>query len=215
MARGPRINTTGVIFHVFARGNNREPVFLESGDFQRFLNNLDRYQDKLRYTLLAYCLLPNHFHLLLRPNKYLMSNVMQVLLTAYTMYFHKRYNRVGHIFQGRYKSIAVEKETYLLELIRYIHLNPVRAGIVESIEQYPWSSYLKYLTTGPGVPTVESSEVLTMYSTDPVKQKQLFIEFTIAGLGVDFDPEQAQIRGVLGSPRFVQEMTKVLRGVRP
>ncbi len=215
MARNPRINTTGVIFHTFARGNNREPVFLESSDYQRFLSNLDRYQKDLGYTLLAYSLMPNHFHVLLRTEKQPLSKILQVLLTAHTMYFNKKHDRVGHVFGGRFKSIAVEKETYLLEVVRYIHLNAVRAGLVERVEEYPWSSYLKYLTAGSGTPFIATSEILTMFSEDPVKQKQLFSEFTLAGLGVDFDPFKKQLRGVLGGARFMQEMTKVLHGVRP
>lgn len=215
MARNPRIDTTGVIFHVFARGNNREPIFLDPSDYQRFVTNLERFRKDLGFILLAYCLMPNHFHILLRTEKQPLSKILQVLLTAYTMYFNKKYDRVGHVFSGRFKSIAVDRETYLLEVVRYIHLNPVRSGIVVRSEEYPWSSYLKYLTVGSGIPHVTTSEILAMYSEDPVKQKKLYTEFTLAGLGVGFDPFKEHTRGVLGSPRFIQEMTKVLKGIRP
>lgn len=214
MARLPRISAEHYFYHVFSRGNNREPVFFESKDYERFLNNLDRYQSLYGYRLYAYCLLPNHFHLLLRPKKAELSTFMQTLMTAYSMYLNKRYNRVGHVFQGRFKSILVEKDPYLLEVLRYIHLNPVRAGLVDRADMYPWSSYLKYLSAGEGIPVIETREVLELFSQDLVKQKQLFREFTEVGLGVDFDPETEQKRGVLGGARFHQGLTKVLKGKR-
>ena len=215
MPRPPRISSKNFFYHVFARGNNREQVFWETADYQRFLKNLELYQEKFGYRLYAYCLLANHFHLLLRPGKISLSKIMQVLMTAYSMYANKKHHRVGHVFQGRFKSIIVEKDTYLLEVLRYIHLNPIRAGIVDRDEEYPWSSYLKYLTAGSEKPTVETAEMLSMFSPDGLRQKRLFVEFTEGGLGQDFDPEQVQIRGVLGSAKFFQSLTRVLKGKRP
>lgn len=215
MPRPTRINGSDLIYHVFARGNNKEEIFFEPGDYQRFLQNLERFREKFRYTLYAYCLLPNHFHLLVRSSNVPLSKMMQVLMTGYTMYIQKKYSRAGHVFQGRFKSIAVEQEPYLLQVLRYIHLNPVKAGLVEWAERYPWSSYTKYLTAKADMPTVETVPVLSMYAKDSLKQKQLFAEFTLAGLGVDFEPEREQVRGVLGSAKFAQRLTKVLGGSRP
>lgn len=214
MARLPRISAEQYFYHVFSRGNNREPVFFESSDYGRFLDNLDRFQPELGFRLYAYCLLPNHFHLLLRPGKVELSKIMQTLMTAYSMYANRKYDRVGHIFQGRFKSIIIEKDPYLLEVMRYIHLNPVRAGLVERVEEYPWSSYLKYMSAGEGVPKIDTSEMLALFSENFVNQKQLFREFVEAGLGVDFDPQRQQARGVLGSARFHQALAKVLKGKR-
>ncbi len=215
MPRTLRMNAKDLLYHVFARGNNREPVFFESGDYQRFLKNIERFRDKLRYTLYAYCLLPNHFHLLLRSGNVPLSKVMQVLITAYTMYVNKKHERVGHVFQGRFKSIVVEKESYLLEVLRYIHLNPVKAGLVDSVGDYPWSSYLKYLAPAGEEPAIETGEILSMFSEDAVRQKNLFVEFTMAGLGVDFEPEREQVRGILGKANFVNAITRRLKGIRP
>lgn len=214
MPRALRINVKDLIYHVFARGNNRDPIFFDSTDFERFLTNLERYREKFTFTLYAYCLLPNHFHLLLRSGKTSLSQIMQALLTAYTMYVNKKYHRVGHIFQGRFKSIVVEKDSYLLQVLRYIHLNPVKAGMVETVEEYPWSSYLKYLTVG-GKPQLKIEEILAMFSQDSVKQKQLFVEFITEGMGVDFEPEREQVRGILGNADFVALLTRRLKGVRP
>jgi REP element-mobilizing transposase RayT len=213
MPRSPRINAKDLIYHVFARGNNRDPIFFDAGDYERFLKNLERYRDKFKFTIYAYCLLPNHFHLLLRPGNVSLSEIMQPLMTAHTMYVNKKYDRVGHVFQGRFKSIVVQKENYLLQVLRYIHLNPVKAGTVEAAEEYPWSSYLKYLTVG-GEPQIDIGEILAMFSDDRMKQKQLFVEFTTEGLGVDFEPEREQVRGILGKAEFVQILTRRLKGVR-
>lgn len=214
MARLPRISAPQYYYHIFSRGNNREPIFFENSDYGRFINNLDRFQQKYRYHLYAYCLLPNHFHLLLRPGKIDLSKIMQTLITAYSMYANKKHHHVGHVFQGRFKSIIVEKDEYLLQVLRYIYLNPVRAGLVNVIEEYPWSSYVKYFVTESKNPIIESEEILQMFSNDHLHAKKLFREFVEAGLGVDFDPEKEQVRGILGKARFRQGLTKVLKGIR-
>lgn len=215
MPRSPRLHTPGLFYHVFARGNNREPIFFEEDNYRRFLVNLERFRCPLNYNIYAYCLLPNHFHLLLQIDKINLSKIMQILLTAYTMYINKKYGRVGHIFQGRFQSIIVEKETYLLQVHRYIHLNPLKAGLVADLKMYPWSSYSHYLSQENGIPLIDTSLVLGMFTQNTLKQKQLFQEFTLAGLKEEFDPLKKQVRGVLGSSKFTQKLTKVLKGVRP
>lgn len=214
MPRPLRINANDLIYHVFARGNNKGPIFFNTGDYERFLNNLELFRDKFKFSLFAYCLMPNHFHLLLRSGKVTISEIMQPILTAYTMYINKKYERVGHLFQGRYGSIVVEKESYLLQVFRYIHLNPVKAGTVATVEEYPWSSYFKYLSPG-GEPQLDTGEILSMFSEDKSKQKQLYVEFTTEGLGVDFEPKKEQVRGILGKAEFVSYITRRLKGIRP
>ncbi|OGG27101.1 hypothetical protein A2960_03100 [Candidatus Gottesmanbacteria bacterium RIFCSPLOWO2_01_FULL_39_12b] len=140
---------------------------------------------------------------------------MQILMTAYTMYINKKYDRVGHIFQGRFQSIIVEKESYLLQVHRYIHLNPLKAGLVNSLQDYPWSSYTSYFTSIDGLPSLDTKGILEMFSPDPARQKQLLHEFTLAGLKEEFNPIKKQIRGVLGSSKFSQKLTRMLKGVRP
>lgn len=215
MARQERLNAHGIIYHVIARGNNKSPVFYDSTDYQRFLANLERFRVEFHFQLYAYCLLPNHFHLLLKTKDVTLSKIMQVILTSYTMYVNKKQNLTGHVFAGRFKNIAVEKESYFLQVLRSIHCNPVKSGLVDRVEKYPWSSYGKYLTLGESVPQVDTDEALGLFSEDRFKQKQLFTEHTISGLGVQFDPEEAQVRGVLGSAVFMQRLTKVRGGRRP
>ena len=131
------------------------------------------------------------------------------------MFLNKKYGHVGHIFQGRFQSIIVEKDNYLLQVHRYIHLNPVKAGLVPKPEDYQWSSYLQYVSNSNHILQVDTSEVLGMTSQDKSKQKLLFQEFTLAGIADDFDPFKKQIRGVLGSSKFNQKLTRVSKGIRP
>lgn len=215
MPRSPRLHAPDLLYHVFARGNNRESIFFEDSDYQRFLSNLEKFRITLEYTIYAYCLLPNHFHILIQVNKINLSKIMQILMTAYTMFINRKYGRVGHVFQGRFQSIIVEKETYLLQVQRYIHLNPVKARLVNRPETYPWSSYNLYFTKGNGFSTINTSVILDMFSNNTVKQKHLFHEFTLVGLKEEFDPVKEQVRGVLGSAKFAQKLTKVLKGIRP
>lgn len=215
MPRSPRLHAPNLLYHVFARGNNRESIFFEDSDYQRFLSNLEKFRISLEYTIYAYCLLPNHFHILIQVNKINLSKIMQILMTAYTMFINRKYGRVGHVFQGRFQSIIVEKETYLLQVQRYIHLNPVKARLVNRPETYPWSSYKLYFTKGNGFSDINTSVILDMFSDNTVKQKYLFREFTLVGLKEDFDPVNEQVRGVLGSAKFAQKLTKILKGIRP
>lgn len=215
MPRSPRIYAPNLIYHLFSRGNNRESVFFERSDYQRFLTNLERFRPTLKYTLYAYSLLPNHFHLLLKAGEVHISKIMQRIMTAYTMYINKKHERVGHVFQGRFGSIIVEKETYLLTVQRYIHLNPVRAGLVSDPKLYPWSSFKRYFLLNGELPQIDRQEILEMFSSDSVKQLKLFYEFTLEGIKEEFNPLTEQRRGILGGSKFIQSLTKVFKGVRP
>lgn len=155
MPRGPRIQFPGGVYHVICRGNNRERIFRDDSDRGRYLRLLRDYRDRWNIVIHAYVLMPNHAHLLIETPARPLGEFMRGLNTAYTMGFNRRHGRVGHVFQGRYKSHLVEKDAYLLELTRYIHLNPVRAGLVDRPERYPWSSYREYIG-GAGEPLVSS-----------------------------------------------------------
>ena len=145
MARRPRIHFPGALYHVVSRGNRRQGIFLDEKDMKKFLSYLVEYKSRRPFRLYAYALMKNHFHLLVEVEAIPLSRIMQSLLFRYTGYFNRRYREVGHLFQGRYKAIVCDKDVYLLELIRYIHLNPVRAKIVKRPEEYLWTSHLSYL----------------------------------------------------------------------
>jgi REP element-mobilizing transposase RayT len=139
MARPLRIEYPGAVYHITSRGNAYQDVFLDDADRERFLEVLKQTVDRFNWLCHAYCLMMNHYHLLIETVDPTLSRGMRQLNGVYTQAFNRRHERVGHLFQGRYKAILVEKETYLLELSRYIVLNPVRAKMVKKPEEWEWS----------------------------------------------------------------------------
>ena len=139
-----RIEIPKTIYHVISRGNNKSNIFLDDKDYNVFLKQLIDVKSEKNFLLYAYCLMPNHFHLLIESIEEPLSNIMQKLLTLYAIYFKSRHDRTGHVFQGRYKAKICDKEEYLFKLMQYIHVNPLRAGIIKDINNYKWSSHLVY-----------------------------------------------------------------------
>lgn len=144
MARKPRIHYDGAIYHVIARGNNRQVVFSTPDDKMKYLELIVKYKQRYNCDILAYTLLDNHLHLLIRINLTPLSKVMQAIQQCYTQYFNRKYNHVGHVFQQRYKAFLCENYRYLVALVVYIHQNPLRAGLFEGID-YLWSSHKEYI----------------------------------------------------------------------
>jgi REP element-mobilizing transposase RayT len=145
MARRPRIIAPGLLYHVIARGNQRRPTFLTPLDYDAYLVRLAAYRERYGVRLFAYCLMPNHVHLLLQTGEPPLPKFMQGLQQSYTQRFNRVHEKVGHVFQGRYRAIVCDRDEYLVTLVRYIHLNPVRAGLVERPEAYPHSGHRAYL----------------------------------------------------------------------
>lgn len=187
MARRPRLFAPGLLYHVIVRGNQRQKTFLNHQDYQAYLDRLAKYRRKYNFPVYAYCLMPNHVHLLVESSDHPLGKFMQGLQQSYSQYFNLRHRKVGHVFQGRYKAIICERDEYLLELIRYIHLNPVRARIVKRPEQYRYSGHRVYLK---GKPT----EVL-----DPIKVLRLlggkgaYSRFVLDGLGEGHKEEYYEV----------------------
>jgi REP element-mobilizing transposase RayT len=144
MARGWRIEYEGAIYHVLSRGNERRDIFRADADRRLFLKTLGDCCDRFDTDPLAYVLMPNHYHLLLKTRRANLSRAMQWFCGTYTRRFNNRSGRSGHLFQGRFKSMLVENDAYAMQLSCYIHRNPLRAGLVERLADYPWSSYLCY-----------------------------------------------------------------------
>lgn len=142
MGRMLRIDLPKTIYHVFSRGNNKNAIFVDDKDYNVFLKQLFEVKSEKDFSLYAYCLMPNHFHLLIETAQEPLSKIMQQLLTLYGIYFNLTYDRSGHVFQGRYKAVICQKEEYLFKLLQYIHLNPLRAGLTKDINNYKWSSHL-------------------------------------------------------------------------
>jgi len=161
-------------------------------------------------------LMPNHFHLLLETTDRKLSEAMQVLLTRYARYFNRKYQRVGHLFQGRYKAILCQKDTYLLELVRYIHLNPVRAGLAEDPIEWDWSSYAAYLGERDS-DWVRTKEVLEYFSKDLVPARRKFVSFMKESKNLEHRLEFYQVKDgrLLGEEEFIEEIKrKVCEPVR-
>ena len=162
MARRPRVFAAGLLYHVIVRGNQRQKTFLSNQDYQAYLARLAKYQRRYGVLIYAYCLMPNHVHMLLESSNEPLSRFMQGLQQSYTQYFNHVHRKVGHLFQGRYKAIVCEKEGYLLTLIRYIHLNPVRARLVQKPEQYQYSGHGVYLR-GEGTEVLDPASGLEWF----------------------------------------------------
>ena len=145
MGRPLRIEFENAVYHITSRGNERKKIYRDDGDKENFLGLLEDYKNRYNFVIHCFVLMDNHYHLVietLRPN---LIKIMHGLNSGYTGYFNKKYKRSGHLFQGRYKAIIVDKENYLLELSRYVHLNPLRAKIINKTKDYKWSSYGGYI----------------------------------------------------------------------
>lgn len=135
MARPLRIEFVGGLYHITSRGNARQHIYFDNRDRTTFLELIDKTRTRFNWYIHAYCLMSNHYHLLIETGTPTLAKGMKLLNGSYTQYFNRKHRRVGHLFQGRYKAILVDKESYLLELARYIVLNPVRASMVRSADQ--------------------------------------------------------------------------------
>lgn len=149
MPRRLRLEASGCLYHVVARGNERRDVFLDDTDRREYLRRLAGYRERFRFEPLAYCLMRNHVHLALRRGPVTVGTIMHALQSSYTQWFNRRRDRVGRLFQGRYYAALVDHDRYLLALLRYIHLNPVAAGICRLPEQYVWSSAAAFVRNDP------------------------------------------------------------------
>ena len=218
--RKPRLEYEGAYYHVIVRGNQRQKVFYETGDFVRYLKYLGETLRERAFKLYAYCLMPNHVHLFLEQRScFPLSRTMQRLQTAYTYFFNKRHHKSGHLFQGRYKSILVDSDTYLLQLVRYIHLNPWRAKLEESFGKYPWSSHSQYLRkVKESLAAVETDSVLKMLSSVKAVARKRYREYMLEGLGEGHRGDLYELRSgrILGDEDFEEEVHRESgSGLRP
>ena len=143
MGRPPRPIADGLVYHALNRGNNRGAVFADAADFQAFLDALAKTKERYPFRLFAYCLMSNHFHLVLAPDAgQSISRIVQSLTVAHTWHYHKRHGTSGHVWQGRFQSPVIETDEHLLTVLRYVEANPLRAGMVSDLASYVWSSYL-------------------------------------------------------------------------
>jgi putative transposase len=142
MPRIARLTMDNTAYHIITRGNQKQCVFRESSDYEKYLYLLQKYKQRFKAKLYCFCLMPNHIHLLMDiPKKTSLNKLMRGLNLSYTLYFNEKYNVVGHLWQDRFKSKVIQKDNYLLQCIDYIENNPIRASLVTQIDIYHWSSY--------------------------------------------------------------------------
>jgi len=157
------------------RGNSGRDIFLDDEDRKRFLYILTNKKKDNEFILYAYCLMSNHLHLILKENKDNISHIMKRINTTYAIYFNKKYQQSGHLFQDRFKSEVIKDEPYLLAVIRYIHNNPLKARLVKLPEDYKWSSYSEYINNRSRL--IAKEDILKLFSKNLPKALSLFIEF--------------------------------------
>src|SRR4030042_1476443 len=201
MARPYRLQAENCLYHIMSRGDDRKKIYTMPNDYGKFLDYVMKAKERYQFYLYAYCLMANHFHLLvetLLPN---ISKIMHYIKGSYTTYYNIRHRRTGHLFQGRFKSIVVDKDAYFLELTRYIHLNPVYAGIVPDPGAYRWSSYRGYVgKKDEFIDKDETRQYLGM-------TRGQYQRFVLEGIKKPKDPLKKVYAGfLLGSVGFIKEM---------
>ncbi|MEA3222339.1 MAG: transposase [Thermodesulfobacteriota bacterium] len=209
MSRPLRIEYAGALYHIIARGNEGRPIYKQEGDYQKFLDTLSELPGRYHAIIHGYVLMGNHYHLLIETPKGNITRVMHFLNATYTGYFNKKYKRVGHLFQGRYKGILIEKESYSVSVSRYIHLNPKRAGLVKRPEEYRWSSYPDYIGKGKKKTWLTCEWILGRYSRDKAKARRRYKAFVEEEFALKETPFDALKKGlILGSDNFIDETKK-------
>ena len=242
MPRGSRLDTPGALHHVMVRGIEGRSIFADDVDRQDWIDRLATIGPETGLSVLAWALLPNHFHLLVRTGERPLATIMRRLLTGYAGGFNRRHKRDGHLFQNRYKSIVVEEEPYLLELVRYVHLNPLRAKIVSTLDRldgYPWTGHSALLGRAPR-PWQAVGEVLGCFGPRSRYTRHRYREYVAEGVAQGLRKELqggglrrsaggwAIVGGlhrgrehgmaderVLGSGAFVEEVHRTVAGQSP
>lgn len=205
MARRPRVHFPGALFHVISRGNQGQSIYKDDEDHRRFQGLLGEVVKRDSITLYAYVLMPNHFHLLLEVSRAPLAKAMQSLLYRYTRHYNQRYRKIGHLFQGRYRAILCDRDSYLMELIRYLHLNPVRAGLISDPRRYRWSSHRDYLR-GKADSGLAVGRGLAMWGTRRGQAMQTYGQFIRDGITDGHRQEYYEVKEqrYLGDEDFVE-----------
>jgi REP element-mobilizing transposase RayT len=206
MGRPLRIEYPGAFYHITSRGNERRSIFRANGDYERFIGYLALATERYGARIHCFCLMPNHYHILLETPRANLRSILHHLNTSYTNYFNTRTGRVGHLFQGRYRAILVNKDSYALELSRYIHLNPVRARIVKGPLHYYWSSYLAYTGKEREWKWLQTEFILGQISVNEREAWRKYQRYVEEGIEKPLeDPLKKTVAStLLGSEEFVE-----------
>ena len=212
MARPLRIELSGGLYHVTSRGDRREAIYFCDEDRLAWLRTLDEVCGRFNWVCHAYCQMTNHYHLVVETPEGNLSQGMRQLNGAYTQFVNRAHKRVGHVFQGRYKGILVEKDCYLLELARYVVLNPIRAHMVNSIHEWPWSSYRATIGDEAKPAWLETNWLLGQFASDKAQAIRGYIDFIRSGIGLPSIWDNLESQIYLGSEAFVSKLKSNVSG---
>jgi REP element-mobilizing transposase RayT len=178
MPRQARKKSKSGIYHIMMRGINRQNIFQDDDDKNKFLQTIRKYKRISNYELYSYCLMNNHVHMLVKETSEPISDLIKRISSSYVLWYNKKHERCGHLFQERYKSETVENEEYFLTVLRYIHQNPVKAKLSKNVEGYKWSSYNEYIQNSKKTEITDIDFALEILSADRNKALELFIKYT-------------------------------------
>jgi len=207
MVRPLRIEYPGAFYHVTARGDRRGSIYRDDADRTLWLDTLAEVCARFHFAVHAYCLMGNHYHLLVETERGRLSTGMQQLNSVYSQAYNRRHNLVGHVFQGRYGAILCEKDRYLMELARYIVLNPVRAKLVETADAWPWSSHRILLGDEDSPPWFDATYLLACFSEDATRARGAYVEFIRDGLAAKRPLDEVKHQICLGNVPLAQSAT--------
>jgi putative transposase len=208
MARALRIEFPGAFYHITSRGNEKKDIFRSRKDRERFLFYIESAAKRYSAAVHTYCLMTNHYHLLLETPHGNLSGIMQYLNGAYTTYFNVKRKRSGHLFQGRFKSIVVDADEYAMELSCYIHLNPVRAGIVGKPDEHQWSSYRAYIGEATAPDWLKTEFILSSFGEK--SREKNYRDFVESRLAAEYASPLRRVVAstLLGTPEFVAHISE-------
>jgi REP element-mobilizing transposase RayT len=210
MARPLRIEYAGALYHVTSRGDRQEAIFEDDQDRKAFLNVLGEVISRFRWRCHAYCLMGNHYHLMIETPEGNLTKGMRQLNGVFTQWSNRRHKRSGHVFQGRYKAILVDRDSYFLELARYIVLNPVRAAMVKHPKQWKWSSYGATSGTATAPAWLTTEALLAEFGNRRAVARRKYREFVAEGMGKESIWKDLQGQIYLGDDKFVEQMRSKL-----
>ncbi len=211
MARKPRVQIPGALYHVILRGNGGQTIFSDNKDRYHFYSLVEEGIERFGHRVHAFCLMDNHVHLAIQMADVPLSRIIQNLSFRYTRWVNWRLGRSGHLFQGRYKAILVDEDIYLKELTRYIHLNPVRVGIVKDPKGYPWSGHRAYLGL-ESIPWLTTEWVLSQFSKQLSHARRAYGRFVLEGKGIGHQDHYSSggetDSRILGDDTFISRVLK-------
>jgi REP element-mobilizing transposase RayT len=212
MARPLRIEYEGAVYHITARGNEKKLIFRDDKDRLLFFDIMNQVKKRYNWLCHTYCLMNNHYHLVIETPDANLSKGMRQLNGVYTQAFNKKHKRVGHVLQGRYKAILIQKESYLLEVIRYVVLNPLRAKVAQKPEGWKWSSYRSIAGKEKAEKFLIIDWILGQFGNDRTTAQKRYCEFVKEGTGQEPVWKKVEGQGLLGGDKFVEELLRYVKG---